>query len=61
MMLSIYMKFTRKPEDGSVATFAGSHVHKRLITEEAYRAKQYDDALKRAFLGTDEDWLAGQS
>ena len=61
MVLSIYTKFTRKHEDGSVARFAGSHVHKRLITEEAYRAKRYEDALKRAFLGTDEDFLTGQS
>ncbi|EGN98389.1 hypothetical protein SERLA73DRAFT_183367 [Serpula lacrymans var. lacrymans S7.3] len=43
---------------GSVARFAGKHVHKRLVTEEAYREKRYEEALKRAFLGTDEDLLA---
>lgn len=44
-----------------MARFAGQNVHKRLINEEAYHAKRYDEALKRAFLGTDEDLLAGQS
>lgn len=43
---------------GNVAKFAGKNVHKRLLAEEAYREKRYDEALKRAFLGTDEDLLA---
>jgi protein phosphatase 2C family protein 2/3 len=43
---------------GSVAKFAGINVHKRLVTEESYREKRYEEALKRAFLGTDEDLLA---
>ncbi|KAH7885274.1 PP2C-domain-containing protein [Phlebopus sp. FC_14] len=43
---------------GTVARFAGRNVHKRLLGEEAYREKLYDEALKRAFLGTDEDLLA---
>jgi protein phosphatase 2C family protein 2/3 len=42
-----------------IAKFAGQHVHKRLVTEEVYRAKDYEAALKRAFLGTDEDLMAG--
>lgn len=46
---------------GTVAKFAGNHVHKRLVTEETYREKDYEAALKRAFLGTDEDLLAGKS
>ena len=45
---------------GSVAKFSGINVHKRLVTEEAYREKRYEEALKRAFLGTDEDLLARQ-
>lgn len=45
---------------GSVAKFAGENVHKRLVTEEAYHEKRYEEALKRAFLGTDEDLLAGE-
>ncbi|KAJ3802498.1 PP2C-domain-containing protein [Lentinula aff. detonsa] len=40
---------------GTVAKFAGQNVHKRLVTEEAYSAKAYDAALKRAFMGTDDD------
>ncbi|KAF8827673.1 hypothetical protein HHX47_DHR4000358 [Lentinula edodes] len=40
---------------GTVAKFAGQNVHKRLVTEESYQSKAYDAALKRAFLGTDED------
>ncbi|KAF5369449.1 hypothetical protein D9758_002670 [Tetrapyrgos nigripes] len=43
---------------GSVAKFAGQNVHKRLLSEESYKEKQYDIALKKAFLGTDEDLLA---
>lgn len=45
----------------TVARFAGEHVHKRLISEETYREKHYAEALKKAFLGTDEDLLAGAS
>jgi len=43
---------------GTVAKFAGQNVHKRLVNEETYQEKQYESALKRAFLGTDEDLLA---
>ncbi|TFK40544.1 PP2C-domain-containing protein [Crucibulum laeve] len=43
---------------GTVARFAGQNVHRRLVSEETYKEKKYDAALKRAFLGTDEDLLA---
>lgn len=43
---------------GTVARFAGQNVHKRLVAEDTYREKKYEAALKRAFLGTDEDLLA---
>lgn len=39
----------------SAAKFSGDHVPKRLASEEAYKAEDYQVALKRAFLGTDED------
>ncbi|KAK7048343.1 putative general substrate transporter [Favolaschia claudopus] len=42
----------------TVARFAGQNVHQRLVKEEAYKESRYDEALKRAFLGTDEDLLA---
>ncbi|KAF9568788.1 PP2C-domain-containing protein [Agrocybe pediades] len=42
----------------AVARFAGQNVHKRLVTEESYKEKDYGTALKKAFLGTDEDLLA---
>lgn len=45
---------------GTVAKFAGENVHTRLVKEETYREKQYEAALKRAFLGTDEDLLASE-
>jgi len=45
----------------TVAKFAGQNVHKRLITEESYKEKNWEMALKKAFLGTDEDFLAGTS
>jgi protein phosphatase 2C family protein 2/3 len=44
-----------------VAQFARQNVHKRLVREEAYRNKDHETALKRAFLGTDEDIRAGMS
>ncbi|KAI6039320.1 PP2C-domain-containing protein [Pisolithus marmoratus] len=43
---------------GTVARFAGQNLHRRLVSEEAYRETRYDEALKRAFLGTDEELLA---
>ncbi|KZV70179.1 PP2C-domain-containing protein [Peniophora sp. CONT] len=43
---------------GAVARFAGQNVHKRLIKEEAYRSQDWKEAMRRAFLGTDEDMLA---
>ncbi|CAK5284201.1 unnamed protein product [Mycena citricolor] len=42
----------------TVAKFAGQNVHKRLVAEESYKEQNYEQALKRAFLGTDEDILA---
>ena len=44
----------------SVAEFARLNVHKRLVTEEAYKNDDFELALKSAFLGTDQDILAGQ-
>jgi len=43
---------------GSVARFAGQNVHRRLVQEESYQHQNYEDAMRRAFLGTDEDMLA---
>lgn len=42
----------------TVARFAGQNVHRRLVTEDLYLAGDYEAALKKAFLGTDEDLLA---
>ena len=39
----------------SIAEFAGGNLHRRLAAEEAYHEKRYDVALKKAFLGMDED------
>jgi protein phosphatase 2C family protein 2/3 len=47
------------PPGSNVANFASQNVHKRLVTEEAYKNDDYEAALKKAFLGTDEDILAG--
>ncbi|KAN0123396.1 Protein phosphatase 2C (PP2C)-like domain containing protein, partial [Russula decolorans] len=43
---------------GSVARFAGKNVHRRLLQEESYQEQNYEEAMTRAFLGTDEDMLA---
>lgn len=44
----------------TVARFAGMNVHKRLVAEESYQQGDYEIALKKAFLGTDEDLLASK-
>ncbi len=36
-------------------------MHKRLVTEESYKEQNWEMALKKAFLGTDEDLLASES
>ena len=36
-------------------------MHKRLVTEESYKEQNWEMALKKAFLGTDEDLLASRS
>jgi protein phosphatase PTC2/3 len=43
-----------------MSTFAAINVHQSLVTEETYQKKHYEEALRRAFLGTDQDFLAGQ-
>ena len=50
---------TRTTAGGAVARFAGQNVHKRLVKEESYRNQDWSEAMRRAFLGTDEDMLAG--
>lgn len=35
-------------------------MHRRLVTEESYQVGDYETALKKAFLGTDEDLLASE-
>ena len=35
-------------------------MHRRLVTEDSYQAEDYEAALKKAFLGTDEDFLASE-
>jgi protein phosphatase 2C family protein 2/3 len=48
------------PPGSTVAKFASLNVHKRLVTEEDYNNDEYEAALKKSFLGTDEDILASQ-
>lgn len=44
---------------GSIAKYSGQHVHMRLAGDEAYVTKDYRTALKKAFLGTDDDLRTG--
>ncbi|TCD66613.1 Protein phosphatase 2C 2 [Steccherinum ochraceum] len=39
----------------NVSTYAGKNVHKRLLAEPAYSEGRYNDALKRAFMQTDQE------
>ena len=56
---SLGPKLSDSNTGGSVARFAGQNVHRRLVQEESYQQQDYKDAMRRAFLGTDEDMLAG--
>jgi serine/threonine protein phosphatase PrpC len=42
----------------TVAKYAGQNVHKRLVLEETYKEKDYEVAMKKAFMGIDEDLQA---
>lgn len=42
----------------TVAEFSGQTVHTRLASLPEYKEGKYEEALKRAFLGTDEDLRA---
>ncbi|CAE6502692.1 unnamed protein product [Rhizoctonia solani] len=42
----------------TIAKYAGSHIHERLKSDASYQSKDYKPALKRAFLGTDDDLRA---
>ncbi len=44
-----------------MAKYAGQHVAERLAQESAYLEGDYPTALKKAFLGTDDDLRAGTS
>jgi hypothetical protein len=57
--LSSRLELSDSNTGGSVARFAGQNVHRRLVHEESYQQQDYKDAMRRAFLGTDEDMLAG--
>lgn len=61
LSLAPHLHSHSSPPGSTVAKFAGKNVHKRLLAEETYRQKRYDEAMKSAFLGTDEDLLAGMS
>jgi len=55
----VWLELNESYIGGSVARFAGQNVHRRLVQEESYQHQNYEDAMRRAFLGTDEDMLAG--
>ena len=44
----------------SVAKYAAQNFHKRLVAEESYKERNWELALKIAFLGTDEDLRTGK-
>lgn len=43
-----------------VALFTGENLHKILAKQEAFKNKQYEQALKDSFLATDRAILSGQ-
>ena len=44
-----------------VAIFAGEHVHKIIAKQEAFKRKDYEQALKDGFLATDRAILNGKA
>ena len=59
VIVGVFFSSSRFVLGDTVSKFSGINVHKRLVTEKAYHEKRYEDALKSAFIGTDEDFLAG--
>ena len=62
-MTNDWRPFRSEPDilkGSSVAKYAGQHVAERLASEPTYAEGDYPAALKRAFLGTDEDLRAGK-
>jgi len=55
----VFLELIESSAGGSVARFAGQNVHRRLVKEDSYQRQDYEEAMRRAFLGTDEDMLAG--
>jgi hypothetical protein len=49
----------RRSLGSSAAKFAGENVHKRLASDAAFKSKSYEEALKHAYLGIDEDLRTG--
>jgi protein phosphatase 2C family protein 2/3 len=59
LKLAPSLSFVKRSTGSSVARYAGQNVWKRLAQEPAYLEGRYPEALKKAFLGTDEDILKG--
>jgi len=57
--LTVFAEHRINDAGASIAKYSGQHVHARLLQDEAYAAKDYRTALKRAFLGTDDDLRTG--
>jgi protein phosphatase PTC2/3 len=61
-VMTLYLSFPSselsEPSTGSsVARFAGQNVHRRLVQEDSYQKQKYEEAMRRAFLGMDEEML----
>jgi hypothetical protein len=52
---------THLPIGSTVARYSGENVYQRLAGEETYAAKDYHAALKKAFIGIDDDLRASKS
>lgn len=50
-----------RPAGSTVAKFAGDTVHHRLAANEAFKKRDWEAAMKRAYLETDEDLRASAS
>ncbi|KAI0228535.1 putative protein phosphatase 2C T23F11.1 [Lamellibrachia satsuma] len=44
-----------------VAQYAGTHLHKKILSDPAYAEGQVEEAIRRGFLATDEDMLNDDS
>ena len=59
LLFGSHLELSQSYTGSSVARFAGQNVYRRPVQEESYQQQNYEDAMRRSFLRTDEDMFTG--